>query len=79
MKSSVHVREEKPSKKQLKLSCHPGKEGDLAQTPARAGTGQVSHFSAGAGNLYTLLASVNGRLEETVQGRKGVGEKEDNQ
>ena len=69
--SNVRVQEEKPSKKQLKLSCHPVEEGDWAQTPARAGTGQVSHFAAGAGNLYTsLVVERMGTLEHAVQGNK---------
>ena len=65
--ANVRVREEKPSKKQLRLSCHPKKEGDLAQAPARAGTGRVPHFAAGAGNLYTLLASTIGQSRRAWQ------------
>ena len=69
--SNVRVQEEKPSEKQLKLSCHPMKEGDWAQTLASAGASRVTRFAAGAGNLYTsLVVERMGTLEHAVQGNK---------
>ena len=72
--SNMRVQEEKPSKKQLKLSCHPVKEGGWAQTPARASTSRVPALQRSRQPIHTTVTfSVQG-LGETVQGGEGAGE-----